>query len=426
MLFSDVMLENIDLEYNVLGCMLFGKEHCFQGVSRLKDADFTDALTRAVFQAMSELSTKGEISDFVTVLTKLSELGLSDNDTREKLVGICGCSSSGVYIGQYIDKMLEMRYRRQVVEFSKKANKAAKEEANLGVLQETLSEIPVLGKDERDLETGQILQNAVDRIAERFSDNQPIPGNCTGFGTLDKTVGGMKNGELITLTAEPNVGKSLLAFQICINNAKNGLNSVYFNYEMNEQQIGDRALAIALPFEIDKIKYPKENFDYHDKSKLAENDVQEKLNKYLHIFTNTGRTLAGIRARCIELEVTNRKPNLIVVDYLQIMDGAGKNEYEKLNSLSKGLKDIAKEFNCPLIAITSLNNQGNTRGSGQINYDADQMWHLKREHQSQDKVQRAFTELIINKNRDGGKGIVQLAFLEKYLSFRDVLEKREQ
>lgn len=406
------------LERSIISAILIDEEAAQKSVVDLESSDFGTEAYRIIFDTVKRLFSEGKEINLINIIAELNQ-----NDLTGKIGGIEAIkqiafeADTGAEAGQWIERLIQLRHRRQAVEFSKQIYQAATEN-DIDEMYNAVSNIPDFSTSEKEKSTKEIMNEAVSRIAERYSsEKKKIPGNETGFYDLDKVTGGIKNGELVLLSADPNVGKSILSHQIAINFAKNKKNAEYFNFEMNDAQIGDRTLAIALPLEINKIKYPKEYLTQKDLEFIENCNIDEILDKHLHIYSKMrSRTLAAIRAKCKEAKVKYGKINLIVIDYLQLMDGEGEDR-ERIERNCRGLKNLASEFDCPVIAISSLSRNGELRGSGQLDFDADQKWHLKREHDAADEMTRARTELIIKKNRDGGKGTINLTFQEKYVRF---------
>ena len=407
-----------DLELAVLSCMVFDEEAAIAALSGLADTDFTRFEYRVVFSLCAEVVAGGAKLDVISVAAEGKKRGTPiSGDT---LARIGGSVSTAVNIGKYITSLRELRQRREVVAFAERIIEAATTKASIADVFAVLSDTPNFENCPADKPTGVIMQEAIDRMAERYmTANQRIPGNETGLFHFDNLTGGVKDGELILLSADPNVGKSALLMQMCIRFAKAGKRAAYFNYEMSEAQIGDRLVAIGLPFDIKKLKYPREHLDEKDLSYIQNNKMQAVLDEYLPVFTNTKKTAAEIATKCKELRLRGRPVSFIGVDYLQLMRGEGVNENERLEKICLQLKAIAKELSCPLILITSLNRQGQTRGSGSLDFHADQIWHLNRAHTDADEKARAVARIEIRKNRDGGKGVVDLLFQEKHLRFTE-------
>lgn len=410
---------NLELERAVLGCC-FISEHAVQKVAvDLTDRDFKFEETKLIFKAIRHLFSESKSVDLITVRSYL------ENAKVFEIVGVDGLKKvfdivpTSTNVDSYIKDLKHLEHRRRCLEFSERIASAVMLETDIRDVYKVVSDIPEFASTEfKHLTTDQILQNAVDSIAERQQQKKSIPGLPTGFADLDKITGGMKDGEIIAVTAHPNVGKSILAQNIATNVAQQGKRVDLFSYEMTVKQLGDRLLPALSGVASHVVQFPSDYMTDEDINNIAEMK-NDKLAKNLHIYADelTMRTVAEIKAKVKSTSIrTGNGPDLIIIDYLQLLEGAGES-WEVAGDNALALKRLAREFNCPVIFIASLAKDGTIRGSGQILFDADQWWQLEREHDAEDRVKRCHTELHIKKNRDGGKGKVELLFLEKFLKF---------
>lgn len=407
------------IERNVIGMMLFDIKVAEKCIEELKLIDFSEENYNTIFFLAKKLYSGNKTIDLLNIVNEAEKTNIQGLDFHY-IKDIVNEVDTTAQISDRIKDLKEQSYRRSIMNYATELFNKAKASEFQEVLNATANPPELIqGKQEKD--TGQMMQDSLDRMAMRYkTDGMTVPGNETGFKHLDNLTGGIKNGELIFVSADPNVGKSILAHQIAINTAKKHKHVLSINFEMNEEQIGDRTMAIGLPFEIQKIKSPKQYLQKGDLEKLKNCPEQKILDEYLHIKTDTSnKTLGYIKSHCKKIIAKHGSISLIVVDYLQLMGGDNE-DWENAGKNCAGLKGIAGEFNCPVIAIASLNKDGKTRGSGQIDFDIDQKWFLVREHDAREEKIRAKTELQIKKNRDGGKGIVDMIFQEKFIRFLEV------
>lgn len=413
------------IERDIIGCMLFDLEVAEKCIIELQLNDFTLNGCKAIFLIALNLYSNNKPVDFVNVCNEVVKSEMQDLDInyiKDIVVEIY----TTAHIDSRINELKEQTYRRLVLEYANKLITTTQSK-DIAEVNNLLANIPCAIESKKNKSTGVLLDEAIERMLDRFkNDIKPISGNETGFKALDVITGGIKDGEIILITAEPNVGKSILAHQIGINTAKRKQHVISFNFEMNEKQLGDRTTAIAIPFEIEKLKMPKaylKEIELEQIEKIKTCQLRQTLDNYLHIDTNTNnKTVGYIKSTCKKFMMSGQAPRLIIVDYLQLMDGDGE-EWDIAGKNCKALKALASEFNCPIILIASLSKDGKTRGSGQIDFDVDQKYFLKRRHDDRDEKERAKTELQINKNRDGGKGVIDLLFQEKYVRFVEVSQE---
>lgn len=415
-------LKDLDLERAVLGCCFLDNEVVHKVAIELTEEHFAYGQTRVVFQAIRHLFSESKNIDLVTIKNQLETMQMYEQIGFEWIKDTIGKVSTSAYIDTYIQGLKQLEHRRKSIKFAEKIIFTATYEESIDNLYKVVSDLPNFENTQfKHLTTDVILQNAVDNIAKRQQQKEVIPGLPTGFTDLDMVTGGMKNGEIIGVTAPPNVGKSILVQNIATNVAQKGKRVDLFSYEMTTKQLGDRLLPALSGVHPRVIQFPKKYMCDEDIEKIAEmeNDI---LANNLHIYAEelNARTVAEIKAKVRETTIkTKKSPELIIVDYLQLLTGIGES-WEVAGENVQGLKRLAREFDCPVIFISSLAKDGTIRGSGQIEFDSDQWWQIEREHDAEDYITRSSTKLVVKKNRDGGKGKIELAFMEKFLKFVSV------
>jgi len=411
---SYIILQSENIERFIIGAMLYEEETANRCVISLKAEDFAFEYYKRLFEIMTDMYKNGVGISLTTVMTNINKNGLADIYNIEKIAVIVSEISTTANINHVVRDFREMAYRRKILKYAENLKEITTKEADIHTVINTMTDLPDSRREKADKTTKQIAGEAIERAKDRLKHKKPIQGEPTGLGDIDRITGGFKDGELILLSASPNVGKSLLALQICINFAKRNKTTLYFNFEMNEKQIGDRLVVMAADFEVQKLKSPVGNTTAEELSGIS---IDPLIDKNLYIYTDIQKTVANIRWKCKELTARGKSIGLIAVDYLQMMNGEGKTELERIDNLSKGLKGIATEFNTPVIVISSLNRNNQLRGSGRLDFDADQIFYMRREHNADNKQTQMFTSFIITKNRDGGKGDIDLIFKEEYLKF---------
>ena len=270
-----------------------------------------------------------------------------------------------------------------------------------------------------------LVVDLLDRVTEMSDNPNDITGVPTGFRDLDRMTSGLQAGDLVVLAARPSMGKTAFAINIAEHVALNeGLPVAVFSMEMGAAQ-----LAVRIVGSIGRI-----NQSHLRTGKLTDDEwprlteAIEKLRQVsLHIDETPGLTPGALRANARRLSRQCGKLGLIVVDYLQLMSGSGSdgdNRASELGEISRGLKMLAKELQCPVIALSQLNRSveqrtdkrpmmSDLRESGAIEQDADIIMFIYRdEYYTKDACKEpGVAEIIIGKQRNGPTGIVKLAFL---------------
>jgi replicative DNA helicase len=262
-----------------------------------------------------------------------------------------------------------------------------------------------------------------------------ITGVPSGFVDFDKMTSGMQAGDLIVLAARPSMGKTALAINIAEHVALNeGLPVAVFSMEMGASQLAIRIVGSIGRIDQQRLRTGKLNQD--EWPRLTE--AMEKLrNVSLHIDETPSLTPMELRANARRLARTCGKLGLIVVDYLQLMSGNtsssnGDNRATEIGEISRGLKMLAKELQCPVIALWQLNRSVETRTdkrpmmsdlreSGAIEQDADVIMFIYRDdYYNKDSKEPGVAEIIIGKHRNGPTGTVKLAFLKPITRFESL------
>ena len=256
----------------------------------------------------------------------------------------------------------------------------------------------------------------------------------TGFSGIDSVVGGLRNGELIILGGRPSMGKSSLGLQYAINSAIQGKGSLFISAEMSMDMISQRMIQIMSG--VDSKNLYESYLSEQERERLQ--DTQNTLDHIpLFFSTETPVTVSSIRAKARELQ-RDGKLNLIVVDYLQMMDTGKSSEgrTRDIGIISRGLKNIAKEFDIPLVALSSLSRateqrndkrpiMSDLRESGDIESDADVIQFLYRpeyydsDRQEIDQNLPSECEVITAKNRNGTIGVSILEFNKRFARFEE-------
>lgn len=426
---SESIFFNHEIEKDTLGCMLYDQESALKALVELKEDDFHDERNKVSFRAMKNLFKKDQPIDLLTVAAELDSFNIPGG--REYIADIAANRAmSSVAIKGLIEKMVSMRKRRILYTYSVNLKRKAQEEADIEKVIDAAKDLPSLEGDSSDKIFGikDLLEDAVNRMIERKNSGNKIHGMPTGFRDIDVMTGGLMRKEMTVIGARPSIGKSVLALNISTNVAKSGFEVLYFSLEMGKEQLTDRMISAELMIKNDKIKYPQ-LLDEEDLIKLNESTMEKDL-KGLHIDDYSNSDIERIRAKCKESILKFGKLDLIVVDYLQYMPGKGATKRDIIENNSKGLKQIAKDFNIHVICISSLNraNEGRSdkrptmadlRESGQIEFDADNIILMHRDRMAE-KAERQKTDLIFEKQRNGKTGIVNVIFLEDYTAFKNM------
>lgn len=277
-----------------------------------------------------------------------------------------------------------------------------------------------------------LLKQAVDRIEELFKSGSELTGLSTGFTDLDKMTTGLQNSDLIIIAGRPSMGKTSLAMNIAENVAVGSDKSVaIFSMEMSGEQLVRRMLTSLGRINAQRIRTGALQEDDWSRLTSAINLLDQRK---IYIDDTPGLTPTEIRARCRRLASQNEDGlGLIIIDYLQLMSLGGnvENRATELSTITRNLKNLAKEINVPVIALSQLNRSleqrtdkrpvmSDLRESGSIEQDADLIMFIYRDEvYNEDTENKRIAEIIISKQRNGPTGTIKLTFFGEYTKFEN-------
>lgn len=421
-------LASIEAEQSVLGAILINNHALVDVSERLAVEDFFSAAHQAIYRAMLAESAQGNQIDVIT----LSEALLRSGDLEQagdigylaELQANCaGSANVAVYariIQDYAKKRSLMKTLNDI-SMSVVEEKMATADDLIASAASRIGGLQVSdGEGLRD--TKQILKSLVNHWDKKSSSGNVIDGFETGLADLDARFLGWKPGDLIVIAGRPSMGKSLLAFQIGIRGATDrGKRVLGFSLEMTAERLLERAMANIGNIPLDALRRcEREMFgEYSTQINVAANKLHAA---DLLIDETPGLHINQIQARARAAH--RRKPlDLIIVDHINIASGGSKkdNELAQLTDISRGLKHLAKELGCPVVAVTQLNRNveqrpdkrprmSDLRGSGSIEQDADIVMLLYRDdYYNEQSNFRGILEVNTAKFREGETGIDRLA-----------------
>lgn len=434
---------SIEAESSVLGGLLLDNTAWDRVGDLIKEGDFYRHEHQLVFTAVAQLINASKPADVITVFEHLRGQGKAEE------VGGLGYLNS---LAQYVPSAANIRRYAEIVrergilrklltasdEIATKAfNPQGKSVAQ--ILDEAEQKIFNIGEEGSRMKQGfqgmdTLVVELMDRVQEMADNPNDITGVPTGFYDLDRMTAGFQAGDMIVLAARPSMGKTALAINIAEHVALNeGLPVAVFSMEMGASQ-----LAVRIVGSIGRI-----NQGHLRTGKLTDEEwprlteaIEKLRNISLHIDETPGLSPSELRANARRLARQCGKLGLIVVDYLQLMSGSGgsngENRATELGEISRGLKMLAKELQCPVIALSQLNRSveqrtdkrpmmSDLRESGAIEQDADIIMFIYRdEYYNKDSKEPGVAEVIIGKQRNGPTGTVKLAFLNSLTRFESL------
>lgn len=436
--------QNLDAEMSVLGAILIDDEVLGTVSDRLKPHDFYDNRHEIIYGAMFSLYERHRPVDLLTLsdeLNKKSQLELVGGSTY--LTELTNYVPTAAHAEAYADMIIQKAMRRRLIKASSDiATLGYDEEKNIQELLETaeaeLFSVSDAGTKQDLVSLEQILTESFDRIEELHRDRGKLRGVKTGYRDIDNMTAGLQKSDLLILAARPAMGKSTFALNLAYNIATKEKQAVLvFSLEMSKEQLVDRMLAEAAG--VDAWNIRTGNLSDDDFEKLS-NAMGEMAEAPIFIDDTPGMTVLEMRTKA-RREAHNQPLGLIVIDYLQLMQGSGRsgsdNRVQEVSEISRGLKLIARELNVPVLALSQLSRSVESRNpqipqladlreSGSIEQDADIVMFIYREDYYNPETDRQhITDLIIAKHRNGPTGRVELYFHPERLKFMSLDKKRD-
>jgi replicative DNA helicase len=431
---------SIEAEQSVLGGLLIDNSAWDRAGDLLSDSDFYRYEHRLIYAAIGALVSQTRPADVITVHEQLTNLGKAEEvGGLAYLNALAQSVPSAANLRRYAEIVRERAVLRKLVAASDEIATAAfnpQGRAVSQILDEAEGKIFKIGEEGSRTKQGfqsmdQLVVQLLDRVQELAENGaEDVTGVRTGFYDLDRMTAGLQPGDLVVLAARPSMGKTAFALNIAEHvAAQEGLPVVVFSMEMGASQLALRVVGSLGRIDQSGLRTGRLRDD--EWGRLS--DAVEKLRSVsLFIDETPGLNPAELRARARRQARQCGKLGLIVVDYLQLMSGSSSSEENRatvLGEISRGLKALAKELQCPVIALSQLNRSVETRPdkrpmmsdlreSGAIEQDADVIMFIYRDdYYNKESKEPGVAEIIIGKQRNGPVGTVRLTFLKPLTKF---------
>ena len=431
-------------EQAVVGSMLIDPRCVPEVLEKLKADEFYNKLNRDIFETMSVMFSYGQIIDPVTVLDQMKVRGVFSDNCDSYVAEVMRLTPTAANVMEYAKIVRDKALMRRLTEAADEINSMVYEgsgEAD-AMLEAAERRIYALrqGRNVGGLmPIAQVMQNVFDQLNAASVSGSKIPGIPTGLPDLDNVTLGLNRSELILVAARPGMGKTSIALNMALNVALNQKKSVaIFSLEMSREQLVLRLLSRAA-------LVPSKDLltgQLSDRQWSEVTDAAQQLSMMdMRIDDNPTLTVSDMNAQC------RRIPNLdlVVIDYLQLMQSAGsghnwsnESRTQAVSDISRMLKIMAKELDVPVVCLSQLSRANESRQdkrpmlsdlreSGAIEQDADVVIGLYRDgYYNKNADDPNLAEAIILKNRKGQTGTVQLAWLPEYTSFQSVERRHSE
>ena len=426
---------SLEAEQSVLGSILIDSQCVADVIGILRAEDFYLQQNKEIYQTIYTMFNYSQTIDPVTVLDKMRELGFYNDKSRDYVLQLMEITPTAANVVRYAnivrDKAMLRGLKQAGTEIVETVSSQVGTPAEM--LESAEKKIYALRKGERgdSLEhVGTILHKVFDRLTELSQSDSAIPGLSTGLWDLDSKINGLNKSDLLLVAARPAMGKSAFALNIGVNVAKKYKKTVaIFNLEMSREQLVMRLLASESFIELQKLVTGKLSEDEWGKLCMASAALSQT---DIRIDDNPSVTVADINAKCRRLD----NLGLVVIDYLQLMQGSGygknsDNRVTVVGEISRSLKIMAKELNVPVVCLSQLSRAvesrtdkrpilSDLRESGAIEQDADSVMFLYRdEYYNENTEDKGLAECIVAKNRHGETGTVKMQWFGPYQTFTD-------
>ncbi len=433
---------SLEAEQSVLGGLMLDSSAWDKIADRLTQRDFYRKDHRLIFGAIADLAEKSRPCDAVTLSEHLEKQGqLADAGGMSYLAGLAKDTPGAANIRAYGEIVRERAMLRDLIrvgnEIAGSAFSTDGRDATELVDQAERSVFEIAERDKRNTQgfvaLKEVLPETIDRLDTLFNSDSEITGISSGFAQFDKLTAGLQRGDLIIVAGRPSMGKTSFALNIAEHAAIKGrVPTAVFSMEMSAEQLTFRMISSL--GSINQSKLRTGSFADEDWARIN-SAVALMSDAPVFIDETPALNPTEIRARARRLK-REHGLGLVVVDYLQLMQGSGRaseNRATEISEISRSLKALAKELNVPVVALSQLNRavesrpnkkpvMSDLRESGAIEQDADVITFIYRDEVYEPETPRkGIADIIIAKQRNGPIGDLPLTFLGEYTRFENYI-----
>ncbi len=444
---AQLMPQNIDAEEAILGAILVSPTCMNKVVEHLHPESFYKPANRYVYEAMLQLYNGEDkidivsVSDVLNINQKLELVGgrAYINDLSYKTITTTNVEYYSKIVQEKAIKRSLINAGSEIINSGYDLNPI---EESLEVAERLIFDIASQKASTALVPIKDLVYDSYAKIEERYNNKGTLTGTPTDYYDLDTMTNGLQKSDLIILAARPAMGKTSFALNIAQNVAlKAKIPVAIFSLEMSKEQLVQRLLCAEA--EVDTQRLKTGNMQAKDWEKLAV--AMDKFSQApIYIDDTAGVTITDLRAKCRRLAMTEKNLGLIVIDYLQLIEGTGREDrMQQISSISRGLKILAKELNVPIISLSQLSRAvesrtdkrpmlSDLRESGSIEQDADIVMFIYRDeyyknaNEDEDEAEKAANkgeaEIIIAKHRNGPVGTVKLLFQSNITKFKNPIK----
>ena len=429
-----ILPNSLEAEQSVIGSMIMDREAIVVASEIISGDDFYNKQYGVLFETMRELNDAGSPVDLITLQDRLRTKDVPPEvSSLEFIRELLSTPLTSANIKYYAGIVAEKSTLRRLIRLNEEiANTCyAGKESLEYILEDTEKRVFQLVQRRTSddyVPIRQVVMNAMDKIEAAAKNKGNVTGIPTGFLDLDYRTAGLQPSDLILIAARPSMGKTALELNIARHAAfRKNLTVAIFSLEMSKEQLVNRMFSMESYVDSQKLRTGQMN-DQEWEKLIESAGVIGKSS--LIIDDTPGISIAELRSKCRKYKLEHNL-SMIMIDYLQLMTGNGKNEsrQQEISDISRALKAVARELSVPVVAFSQLSRAveqrpdhrpilSDLRESGAIEQDADVVMFIYRdEYYNHDTDKKGIAELIIAKQRNGPIGTVELAWLPEYQRF---------
>ena len=427
-------------EKAIIGSIIKKNETFDRANQIIKPVDFYDSRTQRIYKSIVTMFEKDIKVDEVSLLSQLRNENILEEVGGEEFIAEITLSSFYTpNIDTYAKTVKEKSLLRNLIEASADIMEDSyRQSDDIGtILEKAESKIFDISQDRLNdglVRVSDTLDETIQKINELSLNDGNITGVPTGLSLVDMKLSGLQQSQLILLAARPAMGKTALGLTIAWNAAKAGKSVGFFSLEMSSLQLNYRLISMVSLIELDQVMNGR--IKDHEWQLLFDS-VKEIASKDLYVDETPAISLSEMRSKLKRLKA-EKGLDLVVIDYLQLMTAEGnkENRQNEIASISRGLKSLSKELNCPILSLAQLSREADKRAdhrpilsdlreSGAIEQDADVVMLLYREDYYNEEENPNIAKIIVAKHRNGSTGTLDLFFNKPCTTFRDLSLKEE-
>lgn len=432
-----VLPYSYEAEQSVIGSVLIDSDVMYEVADILSKDDFYVMQNRLIYECMIEIYRERKTIDIITLTNKLKEKKYMDKiDGVNYLTNTTVMIPSAANVKNYAEIVKKKSILRKLIRASENTIEMSMQEEKsldevLDIAEKNIFNISQdrMGDDFENI--SEVVTEVFGKIDERYSSGSELTGLDTGFKDLNKNLGGFHDSDLILIAARPGMGKTAFALNLVLNTAIKGSTVAVFSLEMSKLQLVQRLLSSISGVPLKHIIG----------GKIADNEWAKLMgggqalnSAKIFIDDTPGIKMSEIRSKCRKLKIEKGGLDMVMIDYLQLMESDSRLEsrQQEVSKISRSLKILAKELNCPVVALSQLSRNtesgkdhtpklSDLRDSGAIEQDADIVMFIYRDeyYNKLETKKKNIADIIIAKNRHGETNDIELVWVGEIQKFLD-------